>query len=183
MQFTPTALLFSALLALSPHVNADLFDKEIVFTEAEVQAALARNIRTEMRYPGLIAAALREPPVIRLGVPEGRAGISARMDIALLGNPPIPVDVKGHAGIRYDDQTKAFYLDNPTADAVESIALPREYEPSIRRAITQVLKAYFREKPVYVLREDASMQEAMARRMLKAVRIEPGKVVATLSPF
>lgn len=148
MRFTPTALLFAALLALSTHGNAGLLDQEITFTEAEVQAALARNTRTEMRYAGLIAVALREPPTIRLGSPEGRAGISAKMDIALLGNPPIPVEVKGNAGIRYDDQAKAFFLDNPTADSVESIAFPREYEPNIRRAITQLLKAYFREKPV-----------------------------------
>ena len=148
MRFTPTALLFAALLALSTHGKAGLLDQEITFTEAEV-----------------------------------RAGISAKMDIALLGNPPIPVEVKGNAGIRYDDQAKAFFLDNPTADSVESIALPREYEPNIRRAITQLLKAYFREKPVYVLREDGSAQEIAARWLLRAVRIEPGKVVATLSPF
>ena len=183
MRFTPSALLCTALLALAPHCIAGLFDQEITFSEAEVQAALARNTKTEMRYAGLIAVSLREQPAIRLGVPEGRAGINAKMDIAFLGNPPIPVEVKGNAGIRYDDQTKAFYLDNPTAESVESIALPREYEPNIRRAVTQLLKAYFREKPVYVLREDASLQEAMARRMLKTVRIEPGKVVATLSPF
>ena len=183
MRFTPTALLFAALLALSTHGKAGLLDQEITFTEAEVQAALARNTRTEMRYAGLIAVALREPPTIRLGSPEGRAGISAKMDIALLGNPPIPVEVKGNAGIRYDDQAKAFFLDNPTADSVESIALPREYEPNIRRAITQLLKAYFREKPVYVLREDGSAEERAARWLLRRIRIETGKVVATLSPF
>ena len=183
MRFTPTALLCAALLALSTNGNGGLLDQEITFTEAEVQAALARNTKTEMRYAGLITVALREPPTIRLGTPEGRAGISAKMDIALLGNPPIPVEVKGNAGIRYDDQAKAFYLDSPTADSVESIALPREYEPNIRRAVSQLLKAYFREKPVYVLREDGSLQEIAARRLLKAVRIEPGKVVATLSPF
>jgi hypothetical protein len=49
-------------------------------------------------------------------------------------------------------------------------------------AITQPLKAHFRDKPVYVLREDGSLPEAMARRLLKAVRIEPGKV-AILSPY
>lgn len=183
MRFTPSAFVCTALLALAPHCYAGLLDQEITFSEAEVQAALARNTKPEMRYAGLVTVSLREPPTIRLGIPEGHAGIGARMEIAFLGNPPIPVNVIGNAGIRYDDQSKAFYLDNPTADSVESIALPREYEPNVRRAITQLLKAYFREKPVYVLREDGSLQEAAARRMLKSVRIEPGKVVATLSPF
>ena len=183
MRLTFTALLCAALLAFATSGSAALFDKEITFTEAEVQAAIARNTKPEMRYAGLLTVSLREPPTIRLGVPEGRAGIGARMEIALLGNPPIPVDIKGTAGIRYDDQAKAFFLDNPSADSVESVALPREYEANIRRAVTQLLKAYFRDKPVYVLREDGNPQEIAARWLLRAVRIETGKVVATLSPF
>ena len=105
----------------------------------------------DRRYPGLIAVTLREPPAIRLGDPEGRAGIGAKMDIALLGNPPIPVEVKGNAGIRYDDQAKAFFLDSPVADSVESIALPREFQAQVRHAVSQVMAVYFRDKPVYCL--------------------------------
>ncbi len=119
----------------------------------------------------------------RLGIPEGRAGITARMDIAFLGNPPIPVQVQGHAGIRYDDQAKAFFLENPVAEAVESVALRREFEPQVRRAVSQLIAAYFRDRPVYVLRENGSAQESTARWLLRSVRIETGRVVATLSPF
>jgi hypothetical protein len=68
-------------------------------------------------------------------------------------------------------------------DAEVQAALAREYEASIRRAVTQLLNAYFRSKPVYVLREDGSAQEIAARWLLRTVRIETGKVVATLSPF
>ena len=183
MRSTLTALLCSALLAFLPLAGAGLLDKEISFSEAEVQAALARNSRVEKQYAGVIAVALREAPTIRLGVPEGRAGIAARMEITLLGNPPIPVDVRGHAGVHYDDQAKAFYLESPVAEAVESTALPREAEPGLRRAVTQLMAAYFRNRPVYVLREDGNAQELAARWLLRAVRIEPGKVVATLAPF
>jgi len=183
MRSTLTALLCSALLAFLPLAGAGLLDKEISFSEAEVQAALARNSRVEKQYAGLLTVALREVPTIRLGIPEGRAGIAARMEITLLGNPPIPVDVRGHAGIRYDDQAKAFYLESPVAEAVESAALPREAEPGLRRAVTQLMTAYFRSRPVYVLREDGSAQEIAARWLLRAVRFEPGKVVATLAPL
>lgn len=183
MRSTLTALLCSALLAFLPLAGAGLLDKEISFSEAEVQAALARNSRVEKQYAGLLTVALREVPTIRLGIPEGRAGIAARMEITLLGNPPILVDVRGHAGIRYDDQAKAFYLESPVAEAVESAALPREAEPGLRRAVTQLMTAYFRSRPVYVLREDGSAQEIAARWLLRAVRFEPGKVVATLAPF
>jgi hypothetical protein len=181
-----SALATLLLLTLSfPAVvaTAALFDKEIIFTEAEIQAAIDKNGRLERRAGTLLAVTLREAPRIRLGTPEGRAGIAARMEIALLGNPPIPVDVTGNAGVRYDDQAKAFFLEAPVADSVESIALPREYQPQVRRAVTQVMAAYFREKPVYVLRADGSAEERAARWLLRKIRIETGKVVATLSPF
>ena len=181
-----SALATLLLLTLSfPAVVASsaLFDKEIIFTEAEIQAAIDKNGRLEKRAGTMLAVTLREAPRIRLGSPEGRAGIAARMEIALLGNPPIPVDVTGNAGVRYDDQAKAFFLESPVADSVESVALPHEFQPQVRRAVTQVMAAYFRDKPVYVLREDGSAEERAARWLLRRIRIEPGKVVATLSPF
>jgi hypothetical protein len=51
-----------------------------------------------------------------------------------------------------------------------------------RQAITQMMSAYFRSKPVHVLREDGSLQERTARWLLRSIRIEPGRVAAVLSP-
>ena len=178
------AALLLIVLHCFPHgASAALFDKEIVFTEAEVQAAIDKNASRQRRAGTMLAVTLLEAPRIRLGTPEGRAGITARMEIALLGNPPIPVEVTGNAGVRYDDQAKAFFLESPVADSVESVALPREFQPQVRRAVTQVMAAYFRDKPVYVLREDGNAEERAARWLLRKIRIETGKVVATLSPF
>jgi hypothetical protein len=126
---------------------------------------------------------LNEPPRITLGTPEGRVGIAARVNIALLGNPAVPVDVTGTAGIRYDDNAKAFFLENPVAQSVESQALPRESEPSARRLVNSLISAYFRNKPIYTLRENGNAQEQAARWLLRSVRIETGRVVATLSAF
>ena len=114
----------------------------------------------------------------------GRLGRQRRPHgVALLGNPPIPVDVVGSAGIRYDDHAKAFFLEKPVADSVRSPALRKEAEPEARRAVTALLSGYFRTKPVYVLREDGNAQELAARWLLRSVRIEPGRVIAILSPF
>ena len=183
MRSALATLLLLTLSCRAPDASAALFDKEISFTEAEIQAAIDKNGRLEKRAGTMLAVTLREAPRIRLGSPEGRAGIAARMEIALLGNPPVPVDVTGNAGVRYDDQAKAFFLESPVADSVESVALPHEFQPQVRRAVTQVMAAYFRDKPVYVLREDGSAEERAARWLLRRIRIEPGKVVATLSPF
>ena len=182
MKFALAALLL-ILHCLPDGASAALFDKEIVFTEAEIQTAIDRNAPRQRRVGTLLAVTLREAPKIRLGIPEGRVGIAARMEIALPGNPPIPVEVTGNAGVRYDDQAKAFFLDSPVADSVESVALPREFQAQVRHAVSQVMAAYFRDKPVYVLREDGSAEERAARWLLRRIRIETGKVVATLSPF
>lgn len=183
MKSALATLLLLTLSCPALDASAALFDKEVVFTEAEVQTAIDRNAPRQRRAGTMLAVTLSEAPKVRLGIPEGRVGIAARMEIALLGNPPIPVEVTGNAGIRYDDQAKAFFLESPAADSVESVALPREYQPQVRNAVTQVMAAYFRDKPVYVLREDGSAEERAARWLLRRIRIETGKVVAILAPF
>ena len=105
-----------------------------------------------------------------------------RSHIALLGQPAVPVDVIATSGLRYDDRSKAFFLDQPVARSLSSAALAREAEPLVLQAVSQLMGSYFRSKPVYVLREDGSEQELAARWLLRSIRIEPGRVAAILSP-
>ena len=173
-------------LALGLHAPlqaASLLDKEIHFTEAEVQAELDKRGPLEKRYGDLLTASLPQAPTIRLGQPEGRATVLARVHLSLGGAPAVPVDLKGTAGLRYDETGKAFYLDQPEAESVDAPALAPEYRGIIRQALSQLMRSYFRKQPLYRLREDASPQEATARWLLRSVRIERGRVVAVLSPL
>lgn len=176
------ALLFAIGLSLVGSAGAALFDREVVFLETEIQNSLLKNGPQSQNYGGWMTVSLREAPRVTLGNPEGRVGIAARLYVALLGGNPIPVDVTGTAGVRYDDQHKAFYLENPVADSIESQAIPAEAAPKAKQAINALIASYFRKRPVYVLREDGSAEETAARWLLRSIRIEPGKVVATLSP-
>jgi hypothetical protein len=172
-----------ALLASTTVWSAGLLEKEIYFSETDIQAQVDKSGSMQKSYGnGMIVVALTEAPKIHLGEPEGKATVAARLKVSLLGNPPVPVDVLGTSGIRYDDNAKAFYLENPVANSVQSAGIPREAEPMARQAITQMMTAYFRSKPVYVLREDGSLQEKAARWLLRSIRIEPGRVAAVLSP-
>lgn len=177
------ATLLAALLAFASLATAGPLDREISISESEIQNALTKSGPQARNYGGVMTIALAEPPRITLGVPENRVGIAARVNITLLGNPAVPVNVTGTAGIRYDDNVKAFFLENPLADSVESQALPKESEPAARRTINALISTYFRAKPVYTLRENGSAQELAVRWLLRSVRIEPGRVVATLSAF
>ena len=173
--------LFACLLAGVGH--AGLLDREISFSESEVQSLVERARPLEKRYGEWLTLAIRTPPTIRLGEPPGKIGLAARLEVAVLGGPPVPFDVIGHAGLRYDDQTKAFFLDNPVIESVESVGLPKEIQPQVRKAANQLVAAYLRERPVYVLREDGNAQEKAARWLLRSVRIEPQRAIAVLSPF
>lgn len=155
----------------------------MVISEAAIQAALVRSGPLQKNYGGLVTVSLNDPPRISLDSPDGRAGISARMVVALLGHNPVSVDVVGKAGLRYDDRSKAFFLTQPVIETVQSAALSREAEPLARQAVTELVASYFRAKPVYVLREDGTPEEQTARWLLKSVRIEPGQIVAVLSPI
>lgn len=178
-----SVFLLLALLASSATWSAGFLEREVYFSEAEIQAQLDKSGPLERRYGGMLTVSLLQAPIIRLGNPEGRAAITARVNVTLLGNPAVPVEMTGTAGVRYDDKSKAFYLENPVAESVQSQALPRESESMARQAVTQLMTAYFRAKPVYVLREDGPEQERAARWLLRSVRIEAGRVAAILSPL
>lgn len=178
------ALLTVALLLTGPATPAAGFlEQEIHFSEAEVQAQIDRNGSLKKSYgSGSIVISLDEAPRIRLGEPVGQTTVTARLRVSLLGQPAVPVDMLATSGLRYDDGAKAFFLDHPVVQSIQSAALPRDYEPIARQAITQMMGGYFRNRPVYVLREDGSLQEKTARWLLRSIRIEPGQVVAVLSP-
>ena len=182
LQATRFALLLAAGLAFASSAAADLFDREVAFSQAEIQNSLRKAGPQSQNYGGWMTVSLREAPTVTLGSPEGKVGIAARIYIALLGGSAIPVDVTGTAGIRYDDKFKAFFLENPVAHTVESQAIPPEAAPKARQAINTLIASYFRKKPVYVLREDGNAQELAARWLLRSIRIEPGRVIAVLSP-
>lgn len=175
-------LLFLAILAShSLAWGAGLFEREVVFSEADIQSALAKAKPLQLSYGGMVSVALKEAPRILLDGSDGRARIATGLEVEWPGQKPIRVEASGRAGIRYDDQSKAFYLENPVVDSVTTPALRKEANPAVREAASQLIASYFRSKPVYVLRENGSPQEIAARWLLKSVRIEPGRVVAVLS--
>lgn len=171
-------------LAAGPSVGAGFLEKEVSFSEAEVQARIDRSAPQERRYGDLLTVALQAPPRVTLGAPVAdRVGLTARAEVSVLGQPSVPVDLEATAGIRYDDASKAFYLENPLVERVDAPGLPPEAKVAVRRALGHGLAAYYRSRPIHVLRADGSPQEASARWLLRSIRIEPGRVVAVLSPF
>jgi len=180
------ALRFTLLAALGLSaglaVAAGFLEREVTFTEAEIQAALDRAPPRRLSYGKLLTLTLAEAPRIGLDGDDGRARIGARLEVEAAGQAPIRIDFAGRAGVRYDDRRKAFFLEAPVADAIGSPTLRTEATPAVRLAVTELMVRYFRSRPIYVLRADGPPQEQTARWLLKSIRIEHGRVVAVLSP-
>lgn len=170
-----------AVLAASP--VAAFMEREVAFTEADIQAALDRARPQQIAYGHLLTVRIDSPPRVTLDGDDGRAGLSAGLDVDVQGQAPFRVDIAGRSSVRYDDQKKAFFLDRPVIESVGSPTLAKEATPLLRQAVSQLMQGYFRTQPVYVLRADGSPQEATARWLLKSVRIERGRIVAVLSPL
>ena len=43
--------------------------------------------------------------------------------------------------------------------------------------LNQALRNYFNQQPAYVLREDGSQGEAMAKKLAKGIEVKPGEIV------
>ena len=94
----PLKSLFAALALATASLSwaAGLLEKEVYFSEADIQAQIDKNGTLQKSYgKGMIVVALLEPPKIHLGTPEGKAAVAARLQVSLLGNPAVPVDVLG----------------------------------------------------------------------------------------
>lgn len=46
--------------------------------------------------------------------------------------------------------------------------------------LNQSLRSYFSQQPAYVLREDASTGEALAKKYAKGIEVKPGEIVIPL---
>ncbi|HEY6436965.1 MAG TPA: DUF1439 domain-containing protein [Ignavibacteriaceae bacterium] len=158
-------------------------EHEVSFTESQIHELLSKPENLEKTYKGLITVVFKETPSVKLGSPTGKATIIAQADIVPLGQPPIPVNATAIAGIRYDEKTKSFYLEDPKVQSVSSPYLQKEYEQPASKAVSKFMTNYFEIKPVYTLKADRNLKESTVRWLLKTIRIESGKVVATLSPF
>ena len=49
--------------------------------------------------------------------------------------------------------------------------------------LNQSLRSYFSQQPAYVLREDASTGEALAKKYAKGIEVKPGEIVIPFTNY
>lgn len=171
-------LAIQALLAGCSGANNT--DVELVFTEKDVQAAIDRAQKSKPMLNGLLIASLDGSPIVKLGEPPGRIGITAQLALAM-GSKSFSGQVVGSTGLNYDDSKKTFFLDAPQIDTIDAPVLPKNWQSKLQVTASTVLANYMNSVPIYTLPDDGSVPQRTARRFLKSIQIRKGEMVAILS--
>lgn len=118
-------------------------------------------------------AEFSEPEVI-LKPGGDRIGMKMKVRVPMLGASG---DIEADGRLRYDADSGAFLLDDPRLRELHVRNLPGALTKAVKGAVNPALKALHSIK-VYEL--DDSLQSQAARRALRGVRVEDGRVVVTL---
>lgn len=158
---------------------------QYTISEQEINQALQKrnNYEKDIGVAGLVNAHIvlnnlssqigrEEPGKITL---SGNAKINVN---SLFGPQQADMQLKMKAQPFFDQQQGAIYLRD--LEIVDAQVQP-EKMASIMKTLTpylnQSLKSYFNQKPAYVLSEDRSKAESLAKKFAKGLEVKPGQLV------
>ncbi|MCZ4058717.1 lipoprotein [Pantoea sp. LMR881] len=158
---------------------------QYTISEQEVNQALQKrnNYEKDIGVAGLVNAHIvlsnltsqigRDTP--------GTVTLSGKADInvsSLFGPQQADMQLKMRAQPVFDQQQGAIYLRD--LEIIDAQVQP-EKMASIMKTLTpylnQSLKSYFNQKPAYVLSEDRSEAESLAKKFAKGLEVKPGELV------
>lgn len=103
----------------------------------------------------------------------------ANLDLnSLFGNQKATIDLKLKALPAFNKEKGAIFLQE--MEVVDAKVQPEKLQSVVQTLIpylNQSLSSYFNQQPAYVLREDASTGEALAKKYAKGIEVKPGEIV------
>lgn len=154
-------------------------------SEQEINQALAKrnNFSKDIGLPGVADAHIiltnlssaigREEPnkVTLMG--------DAQLDMtSLFGNQKANIKLKLKALPSFNKEQGAIYLQE--MEIVDATVEPEKMQAIVQTIIpylNQSLRSYFNQEPAYVLSEDNSKGESMAKKYAKGIEVKPGEIV------
>jgi len=165
-------------LLLSYPLHSQAYEMRV--SESQLQQELDKRMPLAQQR-GIFTLTLSEP-VLTLLKNTQRAQIRAQAllvtSIGLQSQGMITVNGK----IRYEKDNYSFYIDDPEVTELDLEGLAPSLRPQLISIAQNAIAPEIKNKPVYTL-SDQEMTQAMARMMLKDVRIEGNEVVLELNPF
>ncbi|SUB72035.1 Uncharacterized lipoprotein yceB precursor [Pluralibacter gergoviae] len=183
-------MLFVAALLISGVLTGCNKLTQYTVSEQEINQALEKrnNFSKDIGVPGLADAHIvlnnlssaigrEEPNKITL------SGV-AKLDMnSLFGSQKATIDLKLKALPVFNKEKGAIYLQE--MEVVDATVQPQKMQSVVQTMLpylNQSLRSYFTQQPAYVLREDASQGEALARKYAKGIEVKPGGKLSFPSP-
>jgi len=154
-------------------------------TEQEINQALAKrnNFAKDIGLPGIADAHIvlsnltsqigrQEPNKVTL---TGDANLDLT---SLLGDQKATMKLTLKALPTFNKQQGAIYLQD--MEVVSAEVLPQKMKGVLKTLtpyLNQSLKSYFNQQPAYVLSEDRTKGEALAKQYAKGIEVKPGEIV------
>lgn len=154
-------------------------------SEQEINQALQKHnsFAKDVGIPGVADAHIvltnltsaigrEEPNKITL---SGKANLDMT---SLFGNQKAVIDLKLKALPSFNKDKGAIYLqDMEVVDAKVSPDKMQSVVETLMPYLNKALRSYFDQQPAWVLRDDASEGEALAKKFAKGIEVKPGEII------
>ena len=168
--------LFAAALIVSGLLVGCNQLTQYTITEQEINQSLAKhnNFSKDIGLPGVADAQIgrEEPNKVTL---TGDANLDMN---SLFGSQKATMKLKLKALPVFDKEKGAIFLKE--MEVVDATVQPEKMQTVMQTLLpylNQALRNYFNQQPAYVLREDGSQGEAMAKKLAKGIEVKPGEIV------
>ena len=177
--FFAAALIVSGLLVGCNQLT------QYTVSEQEINQALAKhnNFSKDIGLPGVAEAHIvlnnlasqigrEEPNKVTL------AGDASLDMTSLFGNQKANIKLKLKALPVFNKEKGAIFLQE--MEVVDAVVTPDKMKPVLQTLmpyLNQSLRNYFNQQPAYVLSEDKSKGEALAKKYAKGIEVKPGEII------
>ena len=174
MMYRFTHFLVLALLSTTSWA----YSYTVELTEAQLQQQLA-SMMPITREQMFVTVTLSQP-VLDLGMGGDKIGVLSSLAISAPGGVKGTGRARVEGRISYKKETGSFYLYDPTISHIEIDQVPAQFHSNVKELAQLALNNSIKGKPIFRLKED-NAQQKLAKSMLQSVKVEPGKLLITLS--
>ncbi|XHG13710.1 lipoprotein [Salmonella enterica subsp. enterica serovar Abortusequi] len=158
---------------------------QYTISEQEINQALEKrnNFSKDIGLPGIADAHIVLTNLVsQIGREEPNKVTltgDARLDMnSLFGSQKATMKLKLKALPVFDKEKGAIYLQE--MEVVDATVTPEKMQSVLQTLLpylNQSLRSYFNQRPAYVLREDSSKGEALAKKLAKGIEVKPSEIV------
>ncbi|GAB3056867.1 DUF1439 domain-containing protein [Stenotrophomonas tumulicola] len=172
-----TSVLVAAAIGAQAAPSID--GRQLSVEAGDVQQYLDGSFpRTQDALGGLVALTMSDP---KLSLPAGER-LDLGMDIALAtagGAPTRLGTVKLSSGLRYDQQTQGFHLQQPTMDEFTPARQGAKLDSRTRSLLNAWLSDYAQREPIY--RIDPAVAGLLGALQVQSAQVKDGRLQVTFN--